>query len=93
MSSVGPIVAKRSSMLIGPTWLCCIFRYEVVISADNSVPHLLSDDEILLAFEQFQACLRPGGGVLITVRDYQNEPRGRNIVKPYGVRVEGNKDT
>ena len=65
--------------------------YDVVISADNSVPHLLSDDEILIAFEQMHACLRPSGGVLITVRDYQNEQRGRNIVKPYGVRVEDNK--
>jgi SAM-dependent methyltransferase len=65
--------------------------YNVVISADNSVPHLLTDDEILLAFEQMHACLCPNGGALITVRDYQNEQRGRNIVKPYGVRVEGNK--
>jgi SAM-dependent methyltransferase len=65
--------------------------YDVVISADNSVPHLLSDDEILLAFKQMHACLRPDGGVLITVRDYQNEQRGSNIVKPYGLRVEGDK--
>lgn len=65
--------------------------YDVVISADNSVPHLLNDEEIFLAFEQFHACLRPSAGVLITVRDYQNEERGRNILKPYGVRVEGNK--
>ncbi|WP_136413793.1 hypothetical protein [Herbaspirillum sp. ST 5-3] len=35
------------------------------------------------------ACLCPGGGCVITVRDYDNEPRGTNIVKPYGVRMQG----
>jgi SAM-dependent methyltransferase len=61
---------------------------DLVISCDNSVPHLLSDLEIALALEQMHACLRPGGGCLLTVRDYEREPRGKNIVKPYGARVE-----
>jgi SAM-dependent methyltransferase len=61
--------------------------FDVVISADNSVPHLLTDDEILLAFRQMHACLRPGGGCVITVRDYEVEERSRNIVKPIGVRL------
>jgi SAM-dependent methyltransferase len=65
--------------------------FDVVISVDNSVPHLLTNDEILLAFRQMHACLRPGGGCLITVRDYEVEDRGRNIVKPYGVRLQDNK--
>jgi SAM-dependent methyltransferase len=65
--------------------------FDIVISADNSVPHLLTNDEILLAFRQMHACLRPGGGCLITVRDYEIENRGRNIVKPHGVRLQDNK--
>jgi SAM-dependent methyltransferase len=65
--------------------------FDVVISADNSVPHLLTNDEILRAFKQMHACLRPGGGCLITVRDYEVEERGRNIVKPCGVRLQDNK--
>jgi 2-polyprenyl-3-methyl-5-hydroxy-6-metoxy-1,4-benzoquinol methylase len=65
--------------------------FDVVISADNSVPHLLTNDEILLAFKQMHACLRPGGGCLITVRDYEVEERGRNIAKPYGVRLQDKK--
>lgn len=65
--------------------------FDVVISCDNSVPHLLSDSDILLAFRQFFDCLRPGGGCVITVRDYAREERGRNLVKPYGVRIEGDK--
>jgi hypothetical protein len=35
--------------------------------------------------------VRPGGGCLVTVRDYAMEERGRNLVKPYGVRVENGK--
>jgi SAM-dependent methyltransferase len=60
--------------------------FDVVISCDNSLPHLLSDDEILLALGQLHACARLGGGCLLSVRDYDREPRGRGIVKPYGVR-------
>jgi len=56
--------------------------FDVVISCDNSVPHLLTDADISLALRQMFACLRTGGGCLITVRDYEREPRGRNIVKP-----------
>lgn len=66
-------------------------RFNVVISCDNSVPHLLSDADILIALKQMFACLRPGGGCLLTVRDYEQEPRGRNIVKPYVVREENGK--
>ena len=62
--------------------------FDVVVSGDNSVPHLLTDEDILLALEQMTACLSAGGGCLITVRDYEREQRGRNLVKPHGVRVE-----
>lgn len=62
--------------------------FEVILSADNSIPHLLSDSEILATFKQFFDCLKPGGGVLLTVRDYQIEERGKNIFKPYGVRID-----
>lgn len=62
--------------------------FGVVISADNSLPHLLSDQDLLLALEQMRACLAPGGGCIVTLRDYAREERGRHLVKPYGVRVE-----
>lgn len=65
--------------------------FDVVISCDNSVPHLLTDEEILIAFQQMHACLRPGGGCLVSVRDYAKEPRGKNLVKHYGARVENGK--
>ncbi len=66
-------------------------RFDVVISADNSVPHLLKDADIRVAMQQMYACLKRGGGCIITVRDYDLEPRGVNIVKPYGARVEGDR--
>ena len=62
-------------------------RFDVVIACDNAVPHLLTDDDIRAAFGQFHAHTSPGGGCLITVRDYDKEPGEGVHVKPYGVRV------
>jgi SAM-dependent methyltransferase len=61
--------------------------FDVVLSCDNSVPHLLTDHDLLIAFKHMFACLSVGGGCIITVRDYEREERGRNIVKPFGARV------
>ena len=66
-------------------------QFDIVISCDNSIPHLLTDEDILLALRQMYACTRPGGGCILTVRDYDQEPRGVGIVKPYGVREEKNR--
>jgi SAM-dependent methyltransferase len=66
-------------------------EFDVVISCDNAIPHLLSDDEILMAFRQMRDCTRPGGGCLVTVRDYDHEERGTGLVKPYGVRDRDGK--
>jgi SAM-dependent methyltransferase len=64
-------------------------NFDLVIACDNAVPHLLTDADLLTAFEQMFACTRPGGGCLITVRDYDKEELGGIQVKPYGIRVEG----
>ena len=45
-------------------------EFDVVISGDNSITHLLNDDDLLLALRQMHECTRPGGGCLLTVRDY-----------------------
>ena len=66
-------------------------KFDVVISCDNSVPHLLTDADILQALRAFYACTRLGGGCLITMRDYDQEPKGRGIVKPYGLREANGK--
>lgn len=65
--------------------------FDLVISCDNSLPHLLTDEDLLCSFQQFFDCLTPGGGCLITVRDYDKEARGTNLVKHYGARIEDGK--
>ncbi|WP_296044308.1 bifunctional 2-polyprenyl-6-hydroxyphenol methylase/3-demethylubiquinol 3-O-methyltransferase UbiG [uncultured Alteromonas sp.] len=65
-------------------------NYDAVVCADNSIPHLLSDEEILSALKAMKSRLRLGGSCIITMRDYAKEPRGKGILKPYGVREIGN---
>jgi SAM-dependent methyltransferase len=60
--------------------------FDVVLACDNSVPHLLSDSDILVAFKQFFHCVRPGGGCIVSVRDYEQEDLSRQQVRPFGVR-------
>jgi len=57
--------------------------FDVVIACDNAIPHLLSDEDILQAFEQFYQCTRPGGGCIISVRDYAAMERGPAAGKLY----------
>jgi SAM-dependent methyltransferase len=60
--------------------------FDVVISCDNSLPHLLTDQDLLITLKEMLACLSPGGGCVISVRDYESEERGRGLIKPYGIR-------
>jgi SAM-dependent methyltransferase len=62
--------------------------FDVVLCADNSLPHLLSDEEIIGALGQFLAALKPGGLCLISVRDYAALERGGVQVRQHGVRSE-----
>jgi SAM-dependent methyltransferase len=64
-------------------------QFDLVIACDNSVPHLLSDDDLLAAFGEFFKCTRPGGGCILSVRDYDKEERDGVHLKPLGVRTEG----
>jgi SAM-dependent methyltransferase len=61
--------------------------WDVVLCADNALPHLLTDDEILAALRQFHACTRPGGLCLVSVRDYAASAHD-DEVQPYGLREE-----
>jgi SAM-dependent methyltransferase len=62
-----------------------------VIACDNSVPHLLCDDDVLQAFRSFHRCLRPGGWAVMSVRDYASLDRIDPDVRPYGLRREGGR--
>lgn len=50
--------------------------FDVVLALDNAIPHLLSEADILLAFEQFYACAADDGGCMISVRDYAKMEQG-----------------
>ncbi len=44
--------------------------FDVVITCDNSLPHLLSDEDLLLAARNIRSKLRPNGLFLASIRDY-----------------------
>ena len=60
--------------------------FDAVVSFDNSVSHLQTDEDILSAFRSFHSCLRSGGVCLLSVRDYDRVERGKDLVQAYGVR-------
>jgi SAM-dependent methyltransferase len=60
-------------------------EYDLIISCDNAIPHLLSDDDILLAFKNIYAKTRKG--VLFSVRDYDNIDKTQTHMQPYGYRI------
>lgn len=56
--------------------------FDLILACDNAIPHLLSDEEILQAFEQFYHCTTNEGGCIISVRDYANMERGGKKLVP-----------
>jgi len=63
--------------------------FAAVIALDNAIPHLLSDGEIRAAFVECRKVLRPGGVLLISVRDYAAMDRRTPAVHSYGTRTIG----
>ena len=45
---------------------------DAVICADNALPHLLAESDVLAALAQMNRVLRPGGTLIITTRDYDS---------------------
>jgi SAM-dependent methyltransferase len=45
-------------------------QFDVVLSCDNALPHLLTDADLRLAIGQLWAKLAPGGLLLVSIRDY-----------------------
>jgi SAM-dependent methyltransferase len=61
---------------------------DVVIICDNALPHLETEKEIETALRECFRCARPGGGCLISMRDYTGPaPDGTVEIHPYGDRV------
>src|SRR6266404_4819095 len=65
--------------------------FDIVLACDNALPHLLSENDIRCAFEECFRCIRPGGGCVISIREYGVPPspgsRPRTMGTAYGLRV------
>ncbi|MFC3745382.1 class I SAM-dependent DNA methyltransferase [Paenibacillus sp. GCM10012306] len=44
--------------------------FDIVLSADNAIPHLLTDGDLNKAFQNIHTKLNPDGLLLVTIRDY-----------------------
>jgi SAM-dependent methyltransferase len=61
--------------------------FDAVITKGSSLPHLLTDRDLLHALKNFHALLRPGGVVNIGVRDYDYFINSKAKLYPRQVRV------
>ena len=62
---------------------------DAVIACDNSLPHLLTDTQLVQAFESALRVLRPGAVAVYSVRDYAGIERNNPDIRPYGVHYDG----
>lgn len=61
---------------------------DVVIACDNSLPHAETPADISAALAEWFRVVRPGGGCLISMRDYGDPPPAGTVeVHSYGERV------
>ncbi len=95
-SDISPVEVERARHMAQQRQLAIDFRvadmrtlrevmpepFDVVIACDNAVPHLLTDDDIQQAFQQFYRCTTPHGGCIISVRDYAGLERGGCQIHP-----------
>jgi glycine/sarcosine N-methyltransferase len=47
--------------------------FDVVLSCDNALPHLLEESEVAAALRAMRSKLRPGGALIVSIRDYDKE--------------------
>lgn len=66
-------------------------NFDVVISCDNSLPHLPNDKEFVKGLKEIYKCTNTGGGCIISVRDYEKDISNGTHLLPYGVRQVGNE--
>ncbi|BDA71526.1 hypothetical protein CAL7716_056920 [Calothrix sp. PCC 7716] len=66
--------------------------FDVVLSADNSLPHLPGEEDIRVALQGFHDCLKKDGVAFVNLRDYlEDEDRSSPQMWPYGFRYNGSE--
>jgi SAM-dependent methyltransferase len=70
---------------------CFSNLFDLVLACDNSIPHLLSENEISIVFNNFLSILNPGGGVIISVRDYAKIRKSGIHIVPRKVHIFNEK--
>lgn len=65
--------------------------YDVVLSCDNALPHLLTDDDLLTAAKSMWERLTPGGLFLASIRDYDQIVQERPQVMLPRILDDGNR--
>jgi SAM-dependent methyltransferase len=78
---------EAARMGVDVTFDVCDFRdlnpvqglFDVVMSGDNAIPHLLTDEDLSRVFRAMRSKLRPGGLLVISVRDYDRELLDRPV--------------
>ena len=68
-------------------------RFDVVLSCDNALPHLLEDAELAAAAHHLHAVLRPGGLLIATMRDYDAAQPSPGAAVPTELRLLGEGDS
>lgn len=64
-------------------------RFDAILAADNSLPHLRSEAEWARALEQIASKLRHGGLLVATIRDYDDILQTRPVSQPPAFFGEG----
>lgn len=57
-------------------------RFDVVVCADNSLPHLLTERDVQVALAEMRRVLRPAGLLLVSTRAYDDVLRDRPVATP-----------
>jgi SAM-dependent methyltransferase len=70
--------------------------FDAVLACDNSLPHLLTDDDLRAALVQMRRATAPGGVCVVSVRDYGALLAAGELaapsLQPYGSRRHGGRE-